>query len=180
MSESRVSSCEKPAPRWGCGRPLSFILAIVVVLSIASTGSGWSQEERLAGRLVREGEIDSALVIVDTALTRDSLRIGLWYLRDEILRCGGDNVNRIVSLREALRYWPGEDDLRIRLAEALVDSGTVDEATANLWRAIPDTGEWTARAHYVAGRIHEAHGQPDSALVAYRRAWSLATARRLF
>ncbi|HUU45774.1 MAG TPA: tetratricopeptide repeat protein [Acidobacteriota bacterium] len=182
----RATRCAMPRfrHRYLCalaaGRRACVFVLVASAFWIISGGSGWGQEAGQARQLIRDGQLDSALVVVDVAIARDSLHMPLWHLRDEVCRLRGDNAGRIATLREALRHWPSDSDLRLNLAEVFIDAGAADSAASCLERVYRNTMRSSARAYYLAGRIHEVRGQPDSALVSYRRAWELASEQRLF
>jgi Tfp pilus assembly protein PilF len=158
------------------------LLLMILAASTAATGTDAAgrAEERVIERLIRSDELDSALVLADLAISRDSTHLRIWRLRDDIYRIREDNHGRLITLRETLRHHPSHVGTHLVLAEVFFDSGLVDSAGPYLGYYQQRTGGINARAQYLAGRIHEALGRPDSAIASYRQAWHLLEMRRLY
>jgi len=133
----------------------------------------------LARTLLSEGNLDSALRTVDSALASDTIDLELLVIKAAIHAARGESTRRIASLRAALNRFPSYPDARLAMAWAFVDSGLTDSAAAYLPPHLLRQGPLQIQAQYVQGRIFESAGMSDSAVGMYKSAYESLDRREL-
>ena len=144
-------------------------LAFLVVSASAMTARAQSFVE--IGRLYSEQKYDSALVMIEQAMEKDSLRAWLWLRKDDVLRQMDAPDERIATLSRMVEVFPTETTAHTRLAEIWLDTNAVDRARHHIDQALKANQNNSVSVLYLAGRIMQAAERPDSAVVLYKQAW---------
>jgi len=102
------------------------------------------------------------------------------YLEARRLAREGEPERAAAELRRAVTHDLTSAELRVALAEALADAGRIDDAAAEVGRALEldREGPTASEALVLLGRIEAARGQREAALLALRKAARLESAAR--
>jgi choline-sulfatase len=112
--------------------------------------TGAFRELREAFRLQREGHDAEALAHFDRILAQDPDMVDVWDVRSKVLFRMGRTAESIASGKEALRRSPSSTHLAVDLANALLLTGSLDDAQRHAELAVKND---PSRAHEVLARI---------------------------
>jgi arylsulfatase A-like enzyme/Flp pilus assembly protein TadD len=112
--------------------------------------TGAFRDLREAFRLQREGHDAEALAGFDRILAQDPDMIDVWDVRSKVLFRMGRTAESIASGKEALRRSPSSTHLAVDLANALLLTGSLDDAQRHAELAVKND---PSRAHEVLARI---------------------------
>jgi len=152
-----------------------FLLAVPARVSAA----GPTVAKTAAG-LLKQGDPDSALVLVRRALRTDSTNAELWLALGEVQRARGRMAACVTALQRAVQLRPRLVTAWVGLADAYLESGPIDSAAAYAKAALAYGSGLSPEAFHAVGRVFEVRGVADSAIIYYRWALSLMPCKRLF
>ncbi|MCL4685325.1 tetratricopeptide repeat protein [Myxococcota bacterium] len=136
--------------------------AVVALRRALDTRGDWAQAHfLLATALLVQGERQQARAEALRAIQIDAEFLEARRLLARIHAALGENDLAIEEARRILRQRPGDRDIRVLLAQNLVNQGKAEEARVEL-EAIP-LSERSAEVHFALGRIAMLQGKADIA-----------------
>jgi tetratricopeptide (TPR) repeat protein len=160
---------------------LPLLLALLPLGSIQARTEPLSEPAHLANlsrTQFESGRMDSALTLLDSALTIDTASFEAWLVRSYVDAARNQPADALAALRHALQQYPHHPEARLRIAEAFLNAGQPDSAALYIaGRILP--GPWQPYALYLRARTLDDRGLIDSAVTVYRRAFEVIDNRDL-
>jgi cytochrome c-type biogenesis protein CcmH/NrfG len=155
------------------------LVGLLVAVPVRVSAAGPTVAKTAAG-LLKQGDPDSALVLVRRALRTDSTNAELWLALGEVQRARGRMAACVAALQRAVQLRPKLVTAWVGLADAYLESGPIDSAAVYAAAALANGSGRSPEAFYAVGRVFEVRGVADSAIIYYRWALSLMPGKRLF
>ncbi len=172
----------EPRRRWKslALRLLAVVAGLIVGANLTGDAARAQSRSETISNLIEQGRADSALVEAKRMVAADSARVSAWFDLAEAQRAIGQMKPRRAALSRVLKLQPTNVDAWLLLAVDFFEAKQYDSAAYFAHAALDYSNRSNVRAYYWLGRIHQQAGQPDSALVYFRRAWVVSPSGELF
>ncbi|MBD3298469.1 MAG: hypothetical protein GF341_07440 [candidate division Zixibacteria bacterium] len=152
----------------------SVILLMVLMTGILAFEQALAQDDptpgQIAQQLLAREQIDSALAVLDSALTADSGNVSLQILKSDVLLLSADTSGAVAGLADILSGNPRISRVRTSLIRLLMSQRRSDSALQVVRSTPPRSYPRTPDDVILYGDVYRAAGISDTATVLYRRA----------
>jgi cytochrome c-type biogenesis protein CcmH/NrfG len=157
---------------------LAFVLVVgLVALHLDSMAgvANWTPKEISASVdvLMSQGNLDSARVVLRSALASDSLNVNFWLQLARVEKKRGRASAHSDALRRVFQLAPRTVEGRLELVPDLIERNKADSALLMAKQAVSLSHSLEPMGWYWLGRAHQHAAQFDSASVAFQRAYAL-------
>lgn len=135
--------------------------------------TGTASTTLYAKMLLREGQADSALAVLNSAIANDSTNVALLLVLAEAQGSARKLKARRTTLAKVLRIEKNAVAANVLLAADFFETKHLDSAAYFATVALANSGRSSAEAYYWLGRIHQQAGRADSALFYFNGAMML-------
>lgn len=157
---------------------IAFLLSVLVpALAAAQADSGWHLGD--LDRLRDSGKLDSALLVADSLLARDSSRVEVLLRRAAIFQSRGDTVGQGNDLRRAFSSAPGSREVNRQLAGLFAAKRIFDSAAFHSGLALGPVSSADKRSILTHAEYLESAGAADSAARVLAAFWRRGMSRSL-
>ncbi|GAB4321581.1 MAG: hypothetical protein Kow0074_12630 [Candidatus Zixiibacteriota bacterium] len=148
----------------------SLLSGLIVLGAVA-----WAQRDvtpaQRAQQLLGRDQPDSALILLDSALARDSANVSLNVLKGQALKMAGDTVGAIQVLSRVLVTNPNHLGVRSDVMRMQLSRGNSADAIALLRQTGPRNRLRSPDGLLLYGDVYRSAGIYDTAIVLYRQAY---------